>query len=210
MIHLAKCSLWSTESSGSFLALFAVSAERRLYSQDYSLSPLAAGAGSAVDQPACVCWLAGCPSVLQPLATRVPALACMCYRVSNPRYELFCQNRRSPGTTQPVRRLARSRLGFGPAALAPPKDRGFARRGGRAFTYETSRPPRSTRAGAKCPPRRPRGAATLVVCYNRQGGGKGEESKLQQQNSAKRPASLLLVHHGSVGPGPHRPWRQWS
>ena len=52
-------------------------------------------------------------------------------------------------------------------------------------------------------PRAPGGEATLVVCYNRQGGGKGEESKLQQQNSAKRPASLLLVHHGSVGPGEH-------
>ena len=200
MIHLAKCSLWSTESSGSFLALFAGSAERRLYSQDYSLSPLAAGAGSAVDQPACVCWLAGCPSVLQPLATRVPALACMCYRVSNPRYELFCQNRRSPGTTQSVRRLARGRLGFGPAALAPPKDRGLP--GARPYVRDLATS-RSIRAGAKCPPRRPRGEATLVVCYNRQGGGKGEESKLQQQNSAKRPASLLLVHHGSVGPGEH-------
>ena len=127
----------------------------------------------------------------------------MCYRVSNPRYERFCQIRRSPGTTQPVRRLARGRLGFGLAALAPPKDRGFARRGGRAFTYETSRPLARPEPVPNAPRARPRGEATLVVCYNRQGGGKGEESKLQQQNSAKRPASLLLVHHGGVGPGEH-------
>ena len=78
----------------------------------------------------------------------------MCYRVSNPRYELFCQNRRSPGTTQPVRRLARGRLGFGLAALAPPKDRGLP--GARPYVRDLATS-RSIRAGAKCPPRRPRG-----------------------------------------------------
>ena len=77
MIHLAKCSLWSTESSGSFLALFAGSAERKFYSRSYSLSPQAPGTNSAVDQPAS-CWLApGCPSVLQAASCQVASELCL-------------------------------------------------------------------------------------------------------------------------------------
>ena len=105
----------------------------------------------------------------------------MCYLVSNPRYD---QTRRSPGTTQPVRRLARGRLGFGLAALAPPKDRGLP--GARPYVRDLATS-RSIRAGAKCPPRRPRGEATLVVCYNRQGEGRGRSQNCNNKTPQKGP-----------------------
>ena len=108
----------------------------------------------------------------------------MCYRVSSPRYELFCQIRRSPGTSQPVRRLARGRLGFGLAALAPPKDRGLP--GARPYVRDLATS-RSIRAGARCPPRRHRGEATLVVCYNRQGEGRGRSQNCNNKTPQKGP-----------------------
>ena len=68
--------------------------------------------------------------------------------------------------------------------------------------------PRGGRPGSASPRRaspapRGRGYVGSVLKKDRQGGGKGKESKLQQQNSAARPASLLLVHHGGVGARQH-------
>ena len=82
---------------------------------------------------------------------------------------------------------------FCPAALGSPCEdcprppAGPARESGSASPRRTSPAPQRRRA-------------TLVVCYKiDRGEGRGRSQKLQQQNSARRPASLLLVHHGGVG-----------
>ena len=74
--------------------------------------------------------------------------------------------------------------------------------------YETSATTRwtretETREGARARverPPRPGGAATLIVCYKIDRGREGEGVKTATTKLRKGRASLLLVHHGGVGP----------